>query len=327
MAVPIDASFKRFLRNRRLLLHLLRLFPVRSISVDQIEDLGQDCTNLIGPKVDQRELDSLWWLQMKDGELVFLIIECQSRPDTSMHWRMFHAIGILGLRLSQSPPRHLGYTSTCNPLLRGLVVYSGRREWKVPLDTADAAGLPQPKEKQDDKKEDDEPRREPSSDYRLLDLRQIKLPDEKGNLLVLLQRLQVCETPEALNERADWLRELVACKHFEELAPAFAGWITWVLLPEMGITGLDRNENLREVLEMLETKRMNWAQTIREEGWLNGYRDMLIDQAGTRFGESVTEPLAALLRAISDRQRLTEVGRWLVDGVSGDTLLARLEQR
>ncbi len=165
----------------------------------------------------------------------------------------------------------------------------------------------------------------------MLDLRQIKLPDEKGNLLVLLQRLQVCETPEALNERADWLRELVACKDFEELVPAFAGWITWVLLPEMGITGLDRSENLREVLEMLETKRMNWAQTIREEGIetgrLDGYREMLIDQAGTRFEESVIEPLAALLRAISDRQRLIEVGRWLVDGVSGDTLLARLEQR
>ena len=72
MAMPVDTSFKRFLRNPRLVLHLLRLFPVRSISVDQIEDLGQDCTNLIGPKVDQRELDSLWWLQMKDGELVFL---------------------------------------------------------------------------------------------------------------------------------------------------------------------------------------------------------------------------------------------------------------
>ncbi len=142
MAMPVDASIKRFMRNRRLLLHLLRLFPVRSISVDQIEDLGQDCTNLIGPKVDQRELDSLWWLQMKDGELVFLIIECQSRPDTSMHWRMFHATGILGLRLSQSPPRHLGYTSTCNPLLRGLVVYSGRRAWKVPLDTATVSEIP-----------------------------------------------------------------------------------------------------------------------------------------------------------------------------------------
>ncbi len=82
---------------------------------------------------------------------------------------------------------------------------------------------------------------------------------------------------------------------------------------------------------MLKTKRMNWAQTIYqkgfEKGFLDGCREMLIEVAGTRFGESVTEPLAALLRAISDRQRLIEVGRWLVDGVSGDTLLARLEQR
>ncbi len=123
------------------------------------------------------------------------------------------------------------------------MVYSGRRAWKVPLDTADAAGLPRSTEKQDDKKEEDKPRPEPSTDCRSLDLRQVELPNAKGVLLVLLQRLQVCETPDKLSERADRPRGLVACKDFDELAPAFAEWITCVLLPEMGITGLGRNEN------------------------------------------------------------------------------------
>ena len=58
-------------------------------------------TNLIGPDLSQRLADSAWRLIMQDGELVYLLLECQSEPDATMPLRMLHAVATLYLALSQ----------------------------------------------------------------------------------------------------------------------------------------------------------------------------------------------------------------------------------
>lgn len=82
---------------------------------------------------------------------------------------------------------------------------------------------------------------------------------------------------------------------------------------------------------MLRTHK-NWAERMRDEGRLEGQvkgrlegsRDLLVRLAGERFSSSTTRQFATRLQAVSDPKRLEQVGVWLVTGVSGDELLARL---
>ena len=317
LRLPHDASFKLFVRHPTFIRHLLRAFPVSSVKEEDIVELRGVPSSFVGADLEQRRVDSVWVLEMRDGELVYLLVECQSHVDHTMHWRMFHATGILGLSLSRNPPRGRGYTAMRSPRIRGLVVYSGAQEWNVPLDTAEAVGI----------SDSGDQSGEPSCCYQLLDLRRVELPAEEGNVAVLLQRLQVCDSPDGLHTAAGPLRELAGREGDSRLATAFASWVSGVLLPAMGVEGAIQTDRLEEVLDMLAKERMNWAERMREEGRLDGQRELLVGIAGARFGPSMTQTLATLLESVSDPQRLKQVGEWLTAGMSGDALLARLGHR
>ena len=113
------------------------------------------------------------------------------------------------------------------------------------------------------------------------------------------------------------------------LAGAFAAWISRVLVPDLGVLDATRSDKLEEVLEMLETESVTWADRMRAEGRqeaLAGERRLLLRQARIRFGEALAGSLAALLEGIADANRLEEIGKWLLVCDSGDALLARLRE-
>ena len=107
--------------------------------------------------------------------------------------------------------------------------------------------------------------------------------------------MQLCEGPEAL------LGAVVHCQ-----------------------AGVEVGDNLEEVWDLLESWGMTWADKMREQGRLEGLRQMLVVLAERRSGKSTAKSLSKLLEPITDPQRLIEVGIWLGDGISGEALLARL---
>ena len=158
---------------------------------------------------------------------------------------------------------------------------------------------------------------------------------------MLLAGLQRCEDPEELRRAAEPLRRWVGDAEHAELASAFAAWITYVRLPEMGVTGAPRGNKLEEVLEMLETQPPTWGDRMREEGRVVGHeqgreeerreglrreRKLLLRLARLRYGGGQVGALSAMLDKITDTDLLEEIGEWLLVCDSGEALMARLRQ-
>ena len=126
------------------------------------------------------------------------------------------------------------------PPILHLTLYTGRRAWSIASVDAEST-------------EANEPFWHCVSRLcQLLDLRRSPDPGGKENLAVLLARLQRCEDPQTLRRTASPLREWASHPAHAERASAFAAWITYVILPDMGIMDVPVSENLEEGLEMLE---------------------------------------------------------------------------
>jgi predicted hotdog family 3-hydroxylacyl-ACP dehydratase len=148
---------------------------------------------------------------------------------------------------------------------------------------------------------------------------------------VLLGRLQSCDSPEALLAAAEPLKQWYGRESHASLAGAFAAWISHVRVPELGVLDAEKSDIIEEVLDMLETESVTWADRMRDEGRREGKREgerkLLLRLARIRFGDALAGSLASLLEGIADADRLEQVGEWLLVCDSGDALLARLGQQ
>ena len=313
MGLPHDPAFKLFVQHPTFIRHLLQVFPMPFLEEGRIVGLRSVRSGRVGAMLDRRRADAVW----EGGELVYLIVECQSYVDLAMPGRMLHFGGIVVLDLIETPPVTQEYSQRRYPRVVGLVVYSGERQWSAPLDAAEGMRVERAAER----------RAVPTFEYRVVDLRRMLLPGDRGNVAVRLQRMQLSESPEALREAALPLRglsEVEGIVRVGRLARAFALWTTEVLLPGLGVDEVEVSANLEEVLDLLESREMTWAEKMREQGRLKGLREMLVTFAERRIGDSTAQSLSKLLEPITDPQRLIEVGIWLGDGISGEALLARL---
>ena len=135
-------------------------------------------------------------------------------------------------------------------------------------------------------------------------------------MAVLLARLQRFTTPEVFCEAAEPL-----------------DWITQVALHDLGVTDAPVSDNLKEVLDMVQTEPRTWADRMRDEGreeeheaGLERERRLLLRMARIRFGGAPLDRLSGLLEGITDTDLLEEIGEWLLICDSGDALLSRVRQ-
>ncbi len=320
MRVPRDPAFKRFVHNQTFIRHLLRAHPLAGIDEAEVEAIEDANANFVDPKLAQRLPDAVWRLSLADGTITFLLVECQSEVDPTIPFRMLHAVATLYLALSQSPPQESAYSAAAVPRVKHLTIYSGERKWTAVGEVGEAITVSCADAEQDI----------PRMECPVLDLRRWADPGGDANLAVLLGRMQRCESPEALLEVAEPLRKWSQSEGHAGLAGAFAAWISQVRIPELGVTGTVKSDNLEEVLDMLETESETWADRMRAEGRreaLEGERKLLLRQARVRFGDALAGSLAAPLDRIADADRLEQIGEWLMVCDSGDALLARLGQQ
>ena len=331
MRLPRDAAFKRFVHNADFIRHLLRAHPLPDLDEGQIVEMQPASANIVGPDLTQRLTDVAWRLILRDGRLVWLLLECQAEPDPTMPFRMLQAVATMCFNLSCDPPVEHGYTASRVPRVRHLTLYSGRRQWKVAADVSEMI------EAEEGGLEADAPRMQCPT----LNFRNWPDPGGDGNMAVLLARLQRCTTPEALCEAAEPLGRWAAEPGRADLASAFAAWITQVALHDLGVTDAPVSDNLKEVLDMLQTEPRTWADRMRDEGRLQGReegreeeheaglereRRLLLRMARVRFGRAPLDRLADLLEGITDTDLLEEIGEWLLICDSGDALVSRVRQ-
>lgn len=83
-------AFKRYVLHPTFILQLLGAYPLPGPDPAFIGQ-GEDAT-LVGPDQFQRTADELWRLRLRDGKTVSLLVECHSRSDRSMPYRILHAV-------------------------------------------------------------------------------------------------------------------------------------------------------------------------------------------------------------------------------------------
>ncbi len=120
MRVPRDAALKQFALNADFLRHLLRAHPLDGLDEAQIASLRPASANLIGPDLSQRHTDAAWQIELRDGSLACLLLECQAEPDPTMPFRALHAVATLGLKLSRSATGIIANESATGPSLDAL---------------------------------------------------------------------------------------------------------------------------------------------------------------------------------------------------------------
>ena len=88
MRLPHDASFKRFVQNTEFVRHLLRAEPLSGLDEAEIVGIERASTDIVRSDLSQRVVDAAWELTLRDGALVYVLVECQSTPDPRMPVRM-----------------------------------------------------------------------------------------------------------------------------------------------------------------------------------------------------------------------------------------------
>ncbi|MDE0108222.1 MAG: Rpn family recombination-promoting nuclease/putative transposase [Bryobacterales bacterium] len=324
-----DSAFKLFVHHQSFIRHLLRAYPLAGIDEREVVAIEAGNANLVAAGGQgQRLADAVWRLTLADGEIAYLLIECQAEIDPSMPFRMLHAVAGMYLIQSQNPLRESGYAAGWVPRVKHLIIYSGKRPWTAAEEVGQAIRSRSLQEERDI----------PRMECPVLELWRCEDPGGEENLAVLLGRLQRCDSPEALRAAAEPLKRWPDSESQGALGRAFAVWISEVLIPDLGVPDATKGYDLRGVLDMLETESLTWADRMRaegreqgreqgrDEGRREGERKLLLRQARIRFGEALARSLATRLEGIADAERLEEIGEWLLVCDSGDALLARLGQ-
>ena len=245
-----DSAFKLFVHHQTFIRHLLRAYPLLGIDEREVVAIDAGNANLVAPHGQgQRLADAVWRLTLADGEIVYLLIECQAEIDPSMPFRMLHAAAGMYLILSQNPPRESGYAAALVPRVKHLIIYSGKRPWTAAGEVGQAIRVRSLEEERDI----------PRMECPLLELWRCPDPGGEENLAVLLGRLQRCDSPAALRAAAEPLKKWPKTESQGALGRAFAAWVSEVLIPDLGVPDAAKSYDLTEVLDMLETESLTWA--------------------------------------------------------------------
>ena len=112
LRTPHDSAFKRFVLNPHFIRHLLQAYELPGLDAAQVLRIEPASANLVDRYLKQRLVDAMWRVEMRDGSIVFLLIECQSTMDPTMPVRFLHSAAAVYLALTENPLTEFGYSAT-----------------------------------------------------------------------------------------------------------------------------------------------------------------------------------------------------------------------
>lgn len=274
------------------------ILPLRlreQVDLDTLEPLPSD---FISDQNRDRQGDRIWRVRRRDGDMLYLLIllEHQSQQDRLMSVR---CMGYTALLYEDLAMRGRVKRRQRLPAILPLVLYSGTRRWRAPLEVS-ALLEPAPEGLQP---------YQPQMRYLVLDegalVQQGHLPSQ--NLAALLFRLEHNQGLEQSREILQTVLRLTRGAEFSELRSAFSLWVRHVLLPRSlpAEINLSHVEDLSEITVMLTTHTKDWGYYLRQEGREAGLQEgrqegasgLLEQQLSRKFGQLSPEIVARLREA------------------------------
>ena len=331
-----DTGFRGVLQHRVAASHLLQLLPAkRRDGILEPQGLRQEPTRQVGPNLEQAENDLIWSAPSArqgedDREQMFYLVEVQSTVEPDMALRMINYVSLHGMQLRSDYDLPL-------PLIAPVVLYTGERPWDVALDSGEMFA---------------DPRYEclPSMRYYLVDLCRLEVPEESGNLIVLLAAVvRGKREPELLRGARKLQRRLVELGD-KQMEHSFFKLVRAQCDNNWPDENWEDCSSMAELVDALEERTMTWPEKWRAnylaEGHAKGhakgraeermqmYRTVVSSlQAAVRarFGESAAQAFAREVEVARQGDAARDLG--LLDSIcqcavlseTAEQLLARLQ--
>ena len=319
-----DTGFRGVLQHRVAASHLFQLLPAkRRDGILEPQGLRQEPTRQVGPNLEQAENDLIWSAPSArqgedDRKRMFYLVEVQSTVEPDMALRMINYVSLHGMQLRSDYDLPL-------PLIAPVVLYTGERPWDAALDSGEMFA---------------DPRYEclPSMRYYLVDLCRLEVPEESGNLMVLLAAVvRGKREPELLRGARKLQRRLVELGD-KQMEHSFFKLVRAQCDNNWPDENWEDCSSMAELVDALEERTMTWpekwkANYVAEERMKNCQEvvSWLQKAVRARFGESAAQTFAREVEvarqgdAARDLGILDSIFQWVVLSETAEQLLARLQ--
>jgi predicted transposase YdaD len=279
MSLDHDVNYKQLFSHPEMVRDLLRDWVQGDwIAEADFSTLERVNSSYVSENQKQRHDDMVWRLRLNDGWLwVYLLIEFQSKPDPWMALRMLNYVGLLAEDLVKRKELIGGKLPPILPLL----LYNGRRPWKVPIEVAKLFVPPPPG------LEAYQPR---FSYYMLDEIRLMQHSIESVRTAVeALFRLEREQKPDDMLRVIHALDELLRQPGQEGLRRTFTGWIKSLLrhrTNSSNIKEIERIDNFLEDSTMFAERIGSWLDEANRRGVQLGMQQGMLEgmQQGIQQG-------------------------------------------
>ncbi len=138
-----------------------------------------------------------------------------------------------------------------------------------------------------------------------------------------MSHLERARTPEAFAEVFAKLVEDLPSPEDAELRRAFYRWALRLLEHrDLSVEELNKVEDLMEGMPRIVERMKQWEKDWHRQGLREGQQQVLVRQAGTKFGSAVARRLEAALAEIADPTRTAAISDLVLEHETGDEFMA-----
>ena len=294
-----DLTYRNLFSHQVMMISLfLEYVPKVLASILDLSTLDRLPDTYVSDDLRERRNDIVWRVNLINGSTMYfaVLLEFQSRPDRLMALRIRSYSSLLLLDIANRKRRFKPHSL---PYVFPIVMYNGKRPWKVPLDADPFLFVPMP---------DELSQYCPQQSYILLDERH--MPDEeldkRNGLVTQLFKLERSTTMEQFQPVLRRLEELLSESENASLNKMLTLWAATALKRAGFVEESRKFRNLQEVNMLFGRDALenaaNWKNVYIQEGEKRG--EERGEKRGEKRGEERGEKrgIGSALRAlIEDR--------------------------
>ena len=321
-----DAAFKHLYGFQLMAWDLMEVVLPKAL-FDELDfrTLERLPTEWFSRALDKRLGDCVWRVRRHGGGSLLMPIEHQRRRERLMPLRLATYTALMQEDLARQGELDPGGLL---PLVRPVVLYNGVRPWRGPTSLAELSA---------DEKANWPP-------FTLVDMGRARVEDLPRNNAVAAQievhQGALARDPDGILRR---LSERLGGPEHRALRMAFIDWVRQSVAPGMVPKAPKLKSQLKEIAELEELQDMKSLVLKSMEDYWQGLVDQeaartleraraderarLCRLAGRKFGGRAQDRLSAVIEGVTESDRLTEVGDWVIDCDTEAEFLAHLQPR
>ena len=302
-----DLSYRDLFAFRRMVRSTLRLhLPEMAAELD-LSSLKRVESVFVTETGHRRAADVVWRarLRAEPSTWVLLDFEFQSTVDRGMHDRVDTYAALLRTEAGRQPwGKRPNYA-----LVASVVLFNGEDRWL-------ATPTPPPTWMGGEVKR--------GVRYHLVDVGPHGRYDpEWRGAAAAMSHLERARTPEAFAEVFAKLVEDLPSPEDAGLRRAFYRWALRLLEHRnLSVEELNKVEDLMEGMPRIVERMKQWEKDWHRQGLREGQQQLLVRQAGTKFGSAVARRLEAALEGVADPGRTAAISDLVLEHETGDEFMA-----